>query len=60
MHGPADSSGPFSPLRLCANIFIAFVGAGVLGLPYAFREAGVVVGALVMIFVAAVWCERRK
>eukprot|EP00039_Didymoeca_costata_P004251 m.72225 g.72225 ORF g.72225 m.72225 type:complete len:431 (+) comp12311_c0_seq2:357-1649(+) len=41
MHGGA-ASGPYSPLKCFANIFISFVGAGVLGLPYTFRMAGTV------------------
>ena len=37
----ATSSGPGtkSPVKIFANIFISFIGAGVLGLPYAFKEA---------------------
>ncbi len=37
--------------RIVANIFISFIGAGVLGLPYAFKEAGLVEGAIVMTLV---------
>ncbi len=37
--------------RVVANIFISFIGAGVLGLPYAFREAGLLEGAVVMVAV---------
>lgn len=39
-------------LSVVANIFISFIGAGVLGLPYAFKQAGLLEGALVMTFVA--------
>ena len=28
-------------MRLVSNIFISFVGAGILGLPYAFRKSGI-------------------
>ena len=35
-----------------ANIFISFIGAGVLGLPYAFMKSGLLEGTLVMAFVA--------
>ncbi|XP_006819511.1 uncharacterized protein LOC102806055 [Saccoglossus kowalevskii] len=35
-------------VKIFANIFISFIGAGVLGLPYAFREAGVIEGVLIM------------
>ena len=33
-----DSTGAKSPVKIFANIFISFVGAGVLGLPFAFKE----------------------
>ena len=33
-----DGKGSKSPLKILANIFISFIGAGVLGLPYAFKE----------------------
>ncbi len=33
-----DSDGAKSPVKIFANIFISFVGAGVLGLPFAFKE----------------------
>ncbi|CAL9077403.1 unnamed protein product [Musa acuminata var. zebrina] len=36
-----------------ANVFIAIVGAGVLGLPYAFRQTGWAAGALLLLAVAA-------
>jgi hypothetical protein len=28
-------------VRLTSNIFVSFVGAGILGLPYAFRKSGI-------------------
>lgn len=35
-------SGPITttrdPIKIIANIFISFIGAGVLGLPYAFKK----------------------
>jgi hypothetical protein len=34
-HG-GGHGGPYSPLRCFGNIFIAFIGAGILGMPYAF------------------------
>lgn len=30
--------GGASPIKIFANIFISFIGAGVLGLPFAFKE----------------------
>lgn len=35
-HGGGGHGGPYSPLRCFGNIFIAFIGAGILGMPYAF------------------------
>lgn len=37
-----------SPVKIFANIFISFIGAGVLGLPYAFKEAGIIEGVVIM------------
>ena len=45
------SEGTRSPIKIFGNIFISFIGAGVLGLPYAFKEAGVLEGCLVLCFV---------
>jgi proton-coupled amino acid transporter len=39
-------------VKIVANIFISFIGAGVLGLPYAFKRAGLMEGVLVMVFVS--------
>jgi len=36
--GPNSGPGSKSTVKIFANIFISFIGAGVLGLPYAFRE----------------------
>ena len=36
-HGGGHGGGKYSTLGCFANIFISFVGAGVLGLPYMFR-----------------------
>lgn len=52
MHGGGDGNQATSVTKIFGNIFISFVGAGVLGLPYAFRESGVLEGILVMLFVA--------
>jgi len=51
--GPGGGSpGTKDPVKIVANIFISFIGAGVLGLPYAFKKAGLLEGALVMVFVS--------
>ncbi|CAN4109779.1 unnamed protein product [Withania somnifera] len=57
-----------SPSKTFANVFIAIVGAGVLGLPYTFKRTGWVMGALMLFSVAflAYYCmmllvfSRRK
>ncbi len=49
--GIGAGGGDGSITRIVANIFISFIGAGVLGLPYAFKEAGLLEGAMVMILV---------
>ncbi len=36
--GAARNAGTKSPLKIFANISKSFVGAGVLGLPYAFKQ----------------------
>ena len=36
--GGGGVSGSKSPAKIMANIFISFIGAGVLGLPFAFKE----------------------
>ncbi|KAK7496453.1 hypothetical protein BaRGS_00012375 [Batillaria attramentaria] len=51
--GPAGP-GSKHPVKIFANIFIAFIGAGVLGLPYAFKEAGILEGIFIMTFVAVI------
>lgn len=49
-----DEGGTGNTLKIFANIFIAFVGAGVLGLPSAFKESGILEGFLIMSFVGFV------
>ena len=39
-------------VRAASNLFISVVGAGVLGLPYAFRRSGLVQGIIVMVIIA--------
>lgn len=47
MHGQSGH-GTKSTLKVFGNIFISFIGAGVLGLPYAFKEAGILEGIFIM------------
>eukprot|EP01147_Barroeca_monosierra_P009244 gene9244-1526_t len=50
----SDGGGTYSTGKMFANIFITFVGAGILGLPFAFKEveAGVIEGSLMMAFIS--------
>jgi len=51
--GPGGGGGGTrDPVKIVANIFISFIGAGVLGLPYAFKRAGLMEGVIVMVFVS--------
>ena len=43
-HGMA--AGSATPTQVAVNIFISFVGAGLLGLPYAFSKSGWLLGSL--------------
>lgn len=43
-----------SDLKTFANVFIAIVGSGVLGLPYTFKRTGWALGSAMILFVAAV------
>ncbi|XP_068701699.1 uncharacterized protein [Montipora capricornis] len=40
--------GAKSSIKIFANIFISFIGAGILGMPHAFKEAGVIEGSAIM------------
>ncbi|KAK3856408.1 hypothetical protein Pcinc_037270 [Petrolisthes cinctipes] len=40
--------GITSPIKMVANIFVSFIGAGMLGLPFAYKESGIMEGALIM------------
>ncbi|KAJ8298168.1 hypothetical protein KUTeg_024699 [Tegillarca granosa] len=46
--------GTRHPVKIFANIFISFIGAGVLGLPFAFKEAGILEGIIVMSIVGVI------
>ncbi|TYZ66610.1 hypothetical protein PybrP1_004476 [[Pythium] brassicae (nom. inval.)] len=43
-----------SDARTFANTIIAFLGSGMLGLPFAFRQCGILLGLATLVFVAAV------
>ena len=47
MTGAASSTTTRDPVKIVANIFISFIGAGVLGLPYAFKRVRKRKGSLV-------------
>lgn len=51
MHGSSGGQGTNSYIKVFGNIFISFIGSGVLGLPFAFKEAGILEGIIVMSFV---------
>ena len=38
MTGSVTTTTTRDPVKIVANIFISFIGAGVLGLPYAFKR----------------------
>ncbi|ESQ45983.1 hypothetical protein EUTSA_v10000183mg [Eutrema salsugineum] len=48
-----DGRALSSQFKTFANVFIAIVGAGVLGLPYAFKRTGWLMGVLTLFCVAA-------
>ncbi|CAG9466814.1 unnamed protein product [Pedinophyceae sp. YPF-701] len=63
--GVAKKSGLFKTL---SNIFISFVGSGILGLPFAFAQSGWLTGVAMMAAVAVVgyhcmmmlvWCKKH-
>lgn len=43
--------GITSPVKMVANIFVSFIGAGMLGLPFAYKESGIMEGAIIMALV---------
>ena len=44
----SGGGGTTSVTKVFGNIFISFIGAGVLGLPFAFKEAGILEGIVIM------------
>ena len=49
MHG--DTEGTSSGIKIFGNIFISFIGAGILGLPYAFMEVMICLFYLFILFI---------
>lgn len=50
--GESRGAGTNSLVKIYANIFISFIGAGILGLPFAFKTSGLAEGCLIMSAVA--------
>ena len=49
-HGVGGApTGEYSKVKTFGNIFISFVGAGVLGLPYAFSMVGTAPSSLLLL-----------
>ena len=42
--GTVGAGSNTNPIKIVANIFISFIGAGILGLPYAFKRVSLVIG----------------
>lgn len=45
-HVPTEGDNKSSTIKTVITIFISFVGAGILGLPYAFLRSGYVMGTV--------------
>lgn len=52
-HGHEFGVGTASPRQVVINIFISFVGSGMLGMPYAFSRSGWVLGILCLGVISA-------
>jgi len=57
-HGHGGGPGGSTPRQTVINIFISFVGAGMLGMPYAFSRSGWALGVICLCAVSAanVYC----
>ncbi len=49
-----DTLSQSSSLRVAANIFKAYVGSGIMGLPFAFSKGGLTLSAIGILFISAV------
>ncbi|GJN26721.1 hypothetical protein PR202_gb14676 [Eleusine coracana subsp. coracana] len=56
-HGGGGAQRLSSQPKTFANVFIAVVGSGVLGLPYTFSRTGWAAGSLILLAVAALTCH---
>ena len=52
-HGDFGAIGTASPKQVAVNIFISFVGAGMLGMPYAFARSGWLLGVVTLFITSA-------
>ena len=66
-HFPTAAGGTATPSKVATNIFISFVGCGMLGMPYAFSQSGHVLGSLTLAAISTLnlyamlnLCETRK
>ncbi|KAK4800730.1 hypothetical protein SAY86_021217 [Trapa natans] len=55
--GKARNRPLSSQSKTFANVFIAIVGAGVLGLPYSFKRTGWIMSLIMLFFVALLTCH---
>ncbi|KAJ3706828.1 hypothetical protein LUZ61_010533 [Rhynchospora tenuis] len=53
LHPSSKSDHLSSPSKTLANVFIAIVGAGVLGLPYTFMRTGWAAGVIILLAISA-------
>jgi len=52
-HGDFGAEGTATPRQVAINIFISFVGAGMLGMPFAFKQSGWLLGTIALAGVSA-------
>jgi proton-coupled amino acid transporter len=52
-HNEFGSPGSATEIQVAVNIFISFVGSGMLGMPYAFKQSGWVLGCLCLCLISS-------
>ena len=52
-HGEFGEPGTATQMQVAVNIFISFVGSGMLGMPYAFSQSGWLLGTFALITISA-------